>query len=294
MKYKTGEEIEALISLLDDPDLKVSTPVMNRLIEMGEPIVRILENKWEFATDTLRQSRIENIISRIQQDKSLKDIKDWSDCNGDQLLMGAYLIARSQYPGLSYYAIEEKIKSLKTQIWIELNDHLTAFEKIRVVNHFLFDVHNFSLSNRDMLSPQLYYIHHALDTRQGQPILLAIIYLEITERLELPVYGVNLPGHFLLCYQDRSYVDDPDGILFYINPASGGNILGKPAVKDFLSKQKIRYQPHQLKPVSKIETILELARGLHSAHLLGGSLNQAEYIDRILRIILERKKNQRL
>ena len=103
------KEISALVSLLDDPDAKVSTPVIDRLIEIGTPAVRLLENYWENTLDLSLQTKIENVILNIQQTKLRKDVKDWVDCRGEQLMYGATLLARSKYPGLSYNTIDVKI-----------------------------------------------------------------------------------------------------------------------------------------------------------------------------------------
>ncbi|HKK63875.1 MAG TPA: transglutaminase family protein [Bacteroidales bacterium] len=281
---KTGEEIEALISLLDDPDKNVSVPVINRLIQMGEPVIKLLEHKWQHSSDLYSQNKLEAVVSGIEKEKVLKDIKDWLDCRGEHLLFGSYLIARSHNRDIGYRAIESEVKKLRTQIWLELNDHLTAFEKVRVINHFLFDVHNFSFSDSDFFSPHLYFINHALKYQKAQPVLLAIIYLEIAEQLELPIFGVSLPGHFLLCYQDKTYLNENNGVMFYINPAAKGNIFGKDDLKSFLKDQNLHYEDYQLQPTTKVIAIRELVIGLQNAYKLTGDDQKAELMSQVLKM----------
>lgn len=282
-------EIQALVKLLDDPDHSVQRPVVERLVELGRPAVQLLEHTWESAPDKHMQETIENVILKIQQEGIKKDFKDWADCKGDQLIFGAYLIARSQYPDLEFGEIERKIELLRSEIWLELNDRLTAMEKIRVINHFLFSVHKFNRSIRGVRSPQLYFINHALDTHKGLPVTLSVIYAEIAARLELPVYGVDLPHNFLLCYQDPTYIDDPDGIMFYINPYTQGTVLGRKEVEHFLAEQKSDLRPEYMRPATNIETIERLTEGLRFAYTASRMEDKAAFLEELL-VIMRRSK----
>lgn len=278
-------EIKALVTLLDDPEMHVYEPVIERLIEMGRPVVKILESTWEQSKDENLQERIENVILGIHQSVLRKDLKDWVDCRGDQLLYGAYLIARSQYPELLYAELDREIELLKSQIWLELNDQLTAMEKVRVINHFLFGIHKFNRSIRGVQSPPLYLINHVLDTRKGLPVSLAIIYAEIACRLELPIFCVDLPQNFILCYQDPGYIEDPDGILFYINPYTKGTVIGRPEVVDFLEKQEIAAKPEYMRPCSNIETIERLTDGLRFAFAASRMESKASFLEELMEIM---------
>ncbi len=285
-------EIQALVKLLDDPDHSVHLPVIERLVELGRPAVQVLEHTWESAPDRRIQATIENVILKIQQEGVKKDLKDWADCRGEQLIFGAYLIARSQYPDLEFEEVDRKIETLRNEIWLELNNHLTAMEKVRVINHFLFSVHKFNRSIRGVSSPQLFFVNHVLDTHKGLPITLSVIYAEIAARLDLPVYGVDLPHNFLLCYRDISYPDDPDGILFYINPYTRGTILGREEVAYYLSEQKIDLRPEYMRPATNIETIGRLSQGLHFAYSASRMKEKAEFLEELIRIIKQSGQNQ--
>ncbi len=279
------EEIGILISLLDDPDSSVYIPVIARLIEHGEPAIRMLEHTWESSANSSLQEKIETTILEIQQRILLKDLKDWTDCRGDQLIYGAFLIARSQYPDLQFSAIDNQIELLRSQIWLEMNDKLTAMEKVRVINHFLFTVHKFNRSVRGVQSPQLFLVNHLLDTRKGLPVTLAVIYAEVAARLELPIRCVDLPHNFLLCYHDPTYLDDPDGILFYINPYSQGTILGREEVEHFLRDQNIEVKGEYMRPCSNMETIERVAEGLRFAFSASRMEEKAAFLDRLIEIL---------
>ncbi|MEB0042745.1 MULTISPECIES: transglutaminase family protein [unclassified Pseudomonas] len=59
--------------------------------------------------------------------------------------------------------------------------------------------------------PQAALVHNILQRRRGQPLGLAIIALEVARRLEIPLEGVNFPGHFLLRVPGADHLLDPCG-----------------------------------------------------------------------------------
>lgn len=59
------------------------------------------------------------------------------------------------------------------------------------------------------------YLDRVLERRCGLPILLSLVYLEVGWRLDLPVHGLALPGHFLVRLVD-------DGGDLYLDPFDGG------------------------------------------------------------------------
>lgn len=61
------------------------------------------------------------------------------------------------------------------------------------------------------LRPQAALMDNVLQRRRGQPLLLAILTLELARRLSIPLEGVNFPGHFLLRVPGADHLLDPCG-----------------------------------------------------------------------------------
>jgi hypothetical protein len=146
-------ELEALISLLEDPDHQVFDTVSDRLIELGEAVVSPLEKRWEITLKPDLQVRIENVIKTIQFNALKQGMDAWKRGGGSDLLFGAYLVARVQYPDLEFDFLNKKIEKIKKDIWLELNNELTALEKVRVINYFLFEIHGFAKSTKRATLP---------------------------------------------------------------------------------------------------------------------------------------------
>lgn len=275
-------ELEALISLLEDPDKLVFDNVTNRLIELGEEAVRPLEKRWEITLRPDLQERIENVIRKIQSNALKRGMEHWKSEGGHNLLHGAYLVARFQYPDLQYEQLNEKVEKIKKDIWLELNNDLTALEKVKVMNYFFYDIHRFNKNLKKAYTPQLYLVNHVLDTGKGSPVMLGLIYAELARRLNLPIFGVNLPRNFVLCYYDQDYHEDPNNILFYINPSDRGTVLGLKELKHFLKHLKIDEKPFYFSPCTGIDVIERLIINLQYVYERSGQAEKAESLKNLL------------
>lgn len=276
-------ELEALINLLEDPDDQVFKSVSGRLVELGDKVVSPLEKRWEITLKQDLQVRIENVIKEIHYNKLATDLDAWRSYGGEDLLQGAFLAARLQYPDLEFKALDLLIEKIRKDIWLEMNNQLTALEKVRIINYFFYEIHKFEKSLKKAHTPQLYLINHVLDTRKGSPVLLGLIYAELARRLNLPIYGVNLPRNFVLCYHDSDFPDDPNGILFYINPSDKGAVLGLKELKSFLTQLKIEESEFYFTPCSNIDILERLLINLRYAYDRSGQDEKALQIRSLMK-----------
>jgi len=285
-------EVHALISLLDDPDEKVFQQIKQKLLSMGFEVIPELESDWENSFDTNLQQRIEGIIHKIQSNVLVRSFKEWSLPENQDLLTGALLVARSQYPDINETQVRKHIEQIKQDIWLELNNNLTALEKVRVINHILFDVHNFSGNTSNFHAPQNSYINTVLETKKGNQVSLSIIYAVIAQDLKIPIYGVNLPEHFILAYVDQiagiqaQMNTDQDMVLFYINPFSRGSVVSKKEIEAFVRQQRLEAKPEFFTPCSNLSIIRRLLNNLMASYEKLGYPNKVDEL-RVLRDALE-------
>lgn len=270
------KDVKALITLIDDPDAKIFEIVKKNLLDRGLSILDELESAWETAPSELSQSRLEDIIQEIQFKDSLANLEKWKNQENDNLLKGAFIIAKYQYPDLKYEDIDKQVEIIRKDAWMELNDNLTALEKVKILNHIIFDIHKYTKNSTNFYSPANSYINQVLETKKGNPVSLAIIYTSVAQKLHLPIYGVNLPKNFILAYKDEAlgtdvFMDDfSDNILFYINPFNRGGVFGKREIDYFIKNQKLETQPSFYIPCSNVEIIRRLVLTLiHSYEKMG-------------------------
>ena len=238
-------KVQALISLLDDPSDEIFATVEGELLKEEVDIVPDLEKAWETTADAIYQRRLENLIHTLQFKDVKARLRSWLTVSEDELLYGAYLVAKYQYPDLKYEDVNNKINLIRKDVWLELNDHLTALEKVRIINHIFFDVHGFTRNNTNFMAAQNSLICDVLDTRKGNPVSLSVIYSVIAQRSGVPIYGVNLPKNFVMAYLDEGgdlasvNKGEEISVLFYINAINKGAVLGRKEIEFFVRQQKL-------------------------------------------------------
>jgi len=251
---------EPLVNLLDDRDEEVYRAIYNELIRLGTPVIQPLEQKWETTSDGLIQDRIENIISTIHFRALQKDFSQWLQDYTDNLLFGSYLIARFQYPDLRYQPITNFVDEMAAVIAPRLDQGLTPIEKTRVINKVFFKEYGFSANTANIFSPRNCYINRLTETRQGNAVTLSIMYMSVTARLSVPVYGINLPNNFVMAYMDTVRYGNlsRDNLHFYIDPLGKGMILSRQDINHFISRLKLTPHESFFSPCSNLKIIQRL------------------------------------
>ena len=284
--------IKALIHLIDDPDQFVFEHVRDRLLEFGPGAIPYLENSW--AQDAYGHEfmvRVENLIHEIQFQDVYNQLLQWKSGQRD-LLEGALIIAKYQYPGLNVDHINDFFSHLTREIWLEISCKLTAYEKINVINQVLYKEYQFKGDNKNFHSPLNSYINTVIELRKGNPLSLCIIYSVLAQRLGLPIYGVNLPNHFVLAYLDDDNTHDfgesknNHGVKFYINCFSGGGFFDQEEVYDYL--KRINVTPHRshFEPCSNSTILARMLTNLIASYQQQGMMEKVKELTLLRKLIL--------
>jgi regulator of sirC expression with transglutaminase-like and TPR domain len=282
------ERINALTRLLDDPDEKIYHQVESQLLSIGISVIPELEKAWERTMDQLLQHRIELLVQKIQFINVKENIIEWAALRETNLLEGAFWVAKYQFSDIKLDNIEKEIERLKHEVWLELNNNLTALEKIKIINHILFDVNKFSGNITNFDSPLNAYINQVLETKKGNPVSLSIIYSVIAQRLNMPVYGVDLPKNFILAYRDEVSSLQATGdnvneeILFYINPFNKGMVFGRKEIDMFIKQQKMNQEKSFYVPCSNTRIISRLLKSLANSYEKMGYVQKLKDIQELM------------
>ena len=113
-----NNEISALFHLIDDPDEEVFSTVSEKIVSLGRAIIPNLENLWENTPNEEVQSRIESLIHKLHFRDLTVDFINWKDGPGD-LLQGALLIARYQFPEMTSTPTLQEVEKMRRNIWLE-------------------------------------------------------------------------------------------------------------------------------------------------------------------------------
>jgi regulator of sirC expression with transglutaminase-like and TPR domain len=132
-----------------------------------------------------------------------------------ELARACLQIAEDVYPGLDVDGYVGEIERFAGRLRARLPPDASTEDRVIELNDFLFAELGFRGNIDDYYDPRNSYLNEVLDRRMGIPITLAVLYMEIGRRIELPLSGVSFPGHFLVRLPMR-------GGMLVLDPFSGG------------------------------------------------------------------------
>lgn len=274
-------EIEILISLLDDPDEKIYAGVRDQLFFHGAEALPWLEKAWETTTDDMARTRIETITQAIQKECLFAEMDTWVATGGADLLQGGLLLSRFHYTGLDEKEAIQMAGGLTQDLWLEMNQQFTPLEKVKVLNHIFFDVHGFApiLNPTPPISELL--IHEVIRRKKGSPVTLGILYLMMAQSMHLPLLGVNIAGHFAAAWLNRpiasvTFPSSVQSVDFYINAPIKGAVFTQDDILAFLDKHGIASKPSFFLPMSNTSAVKLLADRMMMAYERDNDQNRIE------------------
>jgi len=260
-----NKEISALFLLIDDPDEEVFGAVSSRIIDYGKGIIPNLENLWENTISEEIQTRIELLIHRLHYRDLTEELQQWNKNAHQDLLTGALIVARFQYPDLTVHQVFQEIEKLRRNIWLELNSYLTPLEQINVVTSILYNYYSLRGGEVNYQQQEEFLINKQLETKRGNAIANGILYLILSELLDVPIRAINIPRQFVLGYFKAEYdftrhTENPlYKTEFFIDPMSG-HVFTHKDVENYFKRVNVPPVASYFKPVSNkriIQILLE-------------------------------------
>jgi regulator of sirC expression with transglutaminase-like and TPR domain len=201
----SDSQIKALIRLLSDENDRIARTISGKLIEIGDLAVPLLleaeiehpdmSRRIEGILDEIRGSRLEGELSHLVGRPD--DPVDMEKC--------AFLIARYAFPSLDVEAYTHKLDEMATEVRALMGRRVSGEDAVKTLNRYLFIEQGFRGNTKNYYEADNSYLNRVIDRRTGIPISLSIIYLSVGRRLGLPLYGIGMPGHFLVKFESERY-----------------------------------------------------------------------------------------
>jgi len=232
----SDHDVRIVIALLGDPDPQIAATMGDKLFRMGkEDVRRVMEVAPSGSAahrETLRLMRRLRAPSIEDRFRAIP-----SEDTGDlDLEAGALAISRFGHPDLTPTVCTASLDYMAAELApnIAPDDH--PVHAVRTLNEYLFEQQGFcgEANYAHFPDPDNSYLNRVLERKMGLPISLAVVYILLARRVDLPIAGVNLPVHFVVRYAGPN-------TSFYIDPFNGGRILtvheccemvGKPGSED--------------------------------------------------------------
>lgn len=290
---RSGNEISALLRLMDDPDDEIYDTVATKLLHYGKEIIPKLEQLWEITADESLQQRIESLIHRVHFENLQKDFLDWCNTEQPDLLMGAILIARYQFPELNSQNIENHFEQIRRNVWLELNNYLSPVEQVNIFNSILYSYYKLQgheLTERD---PKYFFINQVLESRQGNSYTIGIIYLALCEALDVPIFAFNIPRQFIFGYVDTMLnifnfnTDDMREAAFFVDPING-IIYTRQDVDTYLKKINAKERTQYFAPLLNKQVIYNMMEELCLCYKYRKEDHKAEEVQQLMNLLKEK------
>ena len=201
------------------------------------------------------------------------------------ILRAALTFARIEYPQLDVEAYVERVEHLAARVSAKVSETGDPAQSIAALNEVLFQEEMFRGNTVDYYNPRNSFLNDVLDRKLGIPITLALLYMEVARRVAFPLFGVGMPGHFLLKHYDVS------GHPILIDAFECGEIVTE---EDCQKKLNLIYsgqlvlQPEFLMPVTRRQMLTRLLNNLKTIYLSQRNFRMALQIVDLVLVIYPR------
>lgn len=281
--------MHALISLLEDPDEGIYNTVKLELERIGEAAVPELRHALEEeGHGDVFQNRAKALLDQLATDEVRSAFADWVESTEHHLAEALLLVDQYVDPASDLGGVRKDLQRIRQDIWLELNDDMTALEQVKVINRIFFEHHGFEGTRGGAARATHALPGEVLRQRKGNSLALGALYLGMAQELGLPIHGVNLPNHFILAYCDGGHLGEfaegggPGSVLFYINPFNRGGVIHPEEVNAFLGHLDLPVEQQHCGPCNPVDVLRRLIGNLAYAYERQEDLGQAERLRELL------------
>ncbi|MFW6295981.1 MAG: SirB1 family protein [Halothece sp.] len=201
------------------------------------------------------------MISSLGRENFYSEINQRDD--GIDLGKAALYIAQEEYPNL---IVEEYLNALDTmanEIQDILPEEHYPLKVIQTINAYLYEDLGFRGNQQDYYDPRNSFLNDVIERRTGIPITLSLVYLEVARRVDFPMVGIGMPGHFIIKPMF-------EGAGIFVDAFNQGEVLFEQVCEARLQQiysQPVSLQPRFLEPVSNRQFLFRMLTNLKMIYL---------------------------
>lgn len=179
------------------------------------------------------------------------------------LAKAALYIAQEEEPSIYPEEYLNALDTMASEVQERLPEQLYPLRIIQTINRYLYQDLGFTGNSADYYDPRNSLLNYVIDRRTGIPITLSLVYLEIARRIDFPMVGIGMPGHFLI-------QPDFEEAGIYVDAFNGGEVLFPEDCQAKLSQiygQPIEMQSEFLASVSHKQFLGRMLGNLKAIYL---------------------------
>lgn len=271
-------QIRALIRLLSDEDDRIVRTISCRLIDIGPSAVPLLQEA-EIEQPEMAD-RIASVLDEIRGSKLEDELATLTVRASETMCLetGAFLIARYAYPTLDVARYRERLDRMANEVRARIGHRASGEEAVNALNRYLFSEQGFKGNTKNYYEVENSYLNCVMDRRVGIPISLSAVYLLIGQRLALPLFGIGMPGHFLVKYESDRY-------KVFIDCFNGGALLTEKNCARFLTEAGYGFDDKYLQK-SPVRAILSrMIKNLLAIYSKSGDIGRTTRLTNFIEIL---------
>lgn len=257
------------------------TETLEKLLENPAAARRVItEQRHQLEAEAAKLRELERELHRRAMTKEIlaELAKPEPEIN---LLRCTLLLARHDNPEIDVSSYLNQFKAMVAELKDDPDIQKGTLAAVNRLNRYFFDENGFHGSRGDYESRSNSYMNEVLDDREGLPITLSVLYVELASKLGIQgVFGVPLPGKFMVGYRDG-----PEGELQLLDVFERGQTLSVETAALQLTDSG-ELPAESLLPARKGDILLRMLR-----NLLGSSFSETRsvreslpYLDLVLAI----------
>jgi serine protease Do len=216
------DRIAGTLDLESPPDRKLAVPLLDKADE-GVLAIKREADRRERQAKQLRRLAAELRLAQVEQKLSTL-FKPVDEMKID-LLRAALLVSRLDNDDLDVEAYLREVDRMAATIRASLQTSANGEARLRALDDYLFKKLGFHGSRTDFNNRSNSYLNEVIDDREGLPITLSVLYIELARRLDVKVVGIGSPGHFLVRAESLPGKDE------YIDVYEGARRLSRAEVE---------------------------------------------------------------
>lgn len=264
----------ALVNLLGDEDPAIYTQVRETILALGPAACEWLSG-FALSDDPVIRRRVNEVISTLKRLEADEAFLSFCLSTGENIDLerAVFLLAKTRFPLINVEAYQALLDMYAEEALHEILFTRGTLQLIEALNEFLFDQIHFAPALEHGSDPNLNYINVVLDTRKGNAITLAMLYMFIGGRLKLPMAPVSVPGHFLCRIQTSTEE-------LYVDCHNFGTPLSRTDCVHYLVRNNYEIREEYLQPVSPRKALMRLCANLHKCYSSGADPSEAARVQR--------------
>ncbi|HAB19976.1 MAG TPA: hypothetical protein DCE44_26540 [Verrucomicrobiales bacterium] len=265
-----------MLTLLGDDDPVIYRTVRARMLAAGESVYEFLHQNRLHPEPAIRR-RVRELLNERAANRYDSEFLAFVLSQGEhfELEEGVWRFTLTTYPETNVAAFRAQLDDWAGIVRARLSSSPGPGSAVAALNEVLFERLNFSGNSDNYFDPANSYLNRVMDRRLGIPISLCALYLFLGRRLNLPLVGIGMPGHFICRYQTATEE-------IYIDPFHRGQLLSRLDCRKRLLDLAVEYDERHLTPVSNRRTLQRMIANLHLIHKERKQREEADRLQRYL------------